>query len=54
MVRAFIKIKGFDAPKIESFIDQLIDWVDPDNQPLNFGAENYFYIGPLPNQSIYS
>ena len=23
------------------------DRVDPDNQPLNFGAENYFYIGPL-------
>ena len=22
------------------------DWVDSDNQPLNFGAENYFYIGP--------
>ena len=42
-----LRLKGFDAPKIESFIDQLIDWVDPDNQPLNFGAENYFYIGPL-------
>ena len=40
-----LRLKGFDAPKIESFIDQLIDWVDPDNQPLNFGAENYFYIG---------
>ena len=40
-------LKGLDAPEIESFIDQLIDWVDPDNQPLNFGAENYFYIGPL-------
>ena len=42
-----LRLKGFDAPQIESFIDQLIDWVDPDNQPLNFGAENYFYIGPL-------
>ena len=42
-----LRLKGFEAPKIESFIDQLIDWVDPDNQPLNFGAENYFYIGPL-------
>ena len=42
-----LKLKGLDAPEIESFIDQLIDWVDPDNQPLNFGAENYFYIGPL-------
>ena len=42
-----LRLKGVDAPEIESFIDQLIDWVDPDNQPLNFGAENYFYIGPL-------
>jgi general secretion pathway protein K len=42
-----LTLKGLDAPEIESFIDQLIDWVDPDNQPLNFGAENYFYIGPL-------
>ena len=42
-----LRLKGLDAPEIESFIDQLIDWVDPDNQPLNFGAENYFYIGPL-------
>ena len=42
-----LRLQGLDAPEIESFIDQLIDWVDPDNQPLNFGAENYFYIGPL-------
>jgi general secretion pathway protein K len=42
-----LRLKGLDAPEIGSFIDQLIDWVDPDNQPLNFGAENYFYIGPL-------
>ena len=42
-----LRLKGLDAPEIESFIDQLIDWVDGDNQPLNFGAENYFYIGPL-------
>jgi len=42
-----LRLKGFDTPETESFIDQLIDWVDPDNQPLNSGAENYFYIGPL-------
>ena len=32
---------------IESFFDQLVDWVDLDNQPLNFGAENYYYMGPM-------
>ena len=40
-------LEGVDSLDAESFIDQLIDWVDLDNQPLNFGAENYFYIGPL-------
>ena len=49
-----LRLKGFDAPEIESFIDQLIDWVDPDNQPLNFGAENYFYIGPLSSINQYT
>ena len=49
-----LRLKGFDATKIESFIDQLIDWVDPDNQPLNFGAENYFYIGPLSSINQYT
>ena len=49
-----LRLKGLDAPEIESFIDQLIDWVDPDNQPLNFGAENYFYIGPLSRINQYT
>lgn len=40
-------LEGIDTLDAESFVDQLIDWVDADNQPLNFGAENYFYIGPL-------
>ena len=42
----YLKLKQFSEADIESFIDQLVDWVDRDNQPLNFGAENYFYIGP--------
>jgi general secretion pathway protein K len=42
----YLELKSLSKVKIQSFMDQLIDWVDQDNQPLNFGAENYFYIGP--------
>ena len=45
-LKRYLKLKQFNEVDIESFIDQLVDWVDRDNQPLNFGAENYFYIGP--------
>ena len=45
-LKRYLKLKQFNEADIESFIDQLVDWVDHDNQPLNFGAENYFYIGP--------
>ena len=42
----YLELKSLSKVKIQSFMDQLIDWVDQDNQPLNYGAENYFYIGP--------
>ena len=45
-LKRYLKLKQFNKADIKSFIDQLVDWVDHDNQPLNFGAENYFYIGP--------
>ena len=45
-LKRYLKLKQFNEADIDSFIDQLVDWVDRDNQPLNFGAENYFYIGP--------
>ena len=45
-LKRYLKLKQLNEADIESFIDQLVDWVDSDNQPLNFGAENYFYIGP--------
>ena len=49
-----LRLEGVNELNIESFIDQLIDWVDLDNQPLNFGAENYFYIGPLSTINQYT
>ena len=45
-LKRFTRNKGVDENDIESFVDQLIDWVDQDNQPRNFGAEDYFYTGP--------
>jgi len=42
-----LRFKGLNDAEIESFIDQLIDWVDTDSQPLNYGAEDYFYMGPM-------
>lgn len=41
-----LRLKLIDEINIQSFVDQLIDWVDKDNQPRNFGAEDYFYNGP--------
>ena len=43
----YLQLKLLNPADIESFFDQLIDWVDLDNQPLNFGAENYYYMGPM-------
>ena len=45
-LKRFTRNKGVDENDIEPFVDQLIDWVDRDNQPRNFGAEDYFYTGP--------
>ena len=53
-LKRLLRLEGVDTPDIESFVDQLIDWVDLDNQPLNFGAENYFYIGPLSSVNQYT
>ena len=43
----YLQLKLLNPTDIESFFDQLVDWVDLDNQPLNFGAENYYYMGPM-------
>ncbi len=44
-LKRFLRAKSFDELDIESFLDQLIDWVDKDSQPRNYGAEDYFYLG---------
>ena len=38
---------NYDERQIDSFIDQIIDWVDYDDQPRSNGYEDYFYTGPI-------
>ena len=39
---------------IDEAIDQIIDWVDADDNPRAFGLEDYYYSGPLNNPKEYT
>jgi general secretion pathway protein K len=39
---------------IDEAIDQIIDWVDADDNPRAFGLEDYYYSGPLNNTKEYT
>ena len=39
---------------IDEAIDQIIDWVDADDNPRAFGLEDYYYSGPLNNLKEYT
>ena len=53
-IKAFKKImylKDVSEVDANQMIDQIIDWIDADRRPRNFGLEDYFYTGPSnPNQ----
>ncbi len=38
---------NYEDRQIDSLIDQIIDWVDYDDQPRSNGYEDYFYTGPI-------
>ena len=38
---------NYEVRQIDSLIDQIIDWVDYDDQPRSNGYEDYFYTGPI-------
>ena len=46
---------NYEDRQIDSLIDQIIDWVDYDDQPRSNGYEDYFYTGPInePRQYTY-
>ena len=39
---------------IDEAIDQIIDWIDEDDNPRAFGLEDYYYSGPLNNPKEYT
>ena len=39
---------------IDEVIDQIIDWIDADDNPRAFGLEDYYYSGPLNNPKEYT
>ena len=53
-LKKYLMYKEFDERDIDSLIDQMIDWIDIDNQPRQGGLEDYFYTGPLHNPQQYT
>ena len=56
-IAAFKKLlmyQEFDERNIDSLIDQMLDWIDQDNQPRGGGLEDYFYTGPLHSPQQYT
>ena len=42
-----LRLLEFDHNAIDSLTDQILDWVDVDDQPRSNGLEDYYYIGPM-------
>ena len=53
-LKKYLMFKEFDERDIDSLIDQMIDWIDIDNQPRQGGLEDYFYTGPLHTPQQYT
>mgnify|MGYP001408527349 FL=1 len=53
-LKKYLMYKKFDERDIDSLIDQMIDWIDIDNQPRQGGLEDYFYTGPLHTPQQYT
>lgn len=44
----------YDEAEIDPLIDQILDWVDLDDEPRTYGLEDYFYTGPVSQVKQYS
>ena len=42
-----LRLLKFDNNAIDSLTDQILDWIDADDQPRSNGLEDYYYIGPM-------
>jgi len=44
--KKLLETMELDEAEVDTISDKIIDWVDEDNLPRAYGAENYFYTGP--------
>ena len=45
-LKKLLELLKYNGSEIDEFIDQMIDWIDKDSQPRNYGLEDYYYTGP--------
>ena len=46
-LKKLLELLKYNGSEIDEFIDQMIDWIDKDSQPRNYGLEDYYYTGPM-------
>ena len=46
-LKKLLELLKYNGSEIDEFIDQMIDWIDKDSQPRNYGLEDYYYMGPM-------
>ena len=46
-LKKLLELLKYDESEINELIDQMIDWIDKDSQPRNYGLEDYYYTGPM-------
>ena len=49
-----LSLSEIESNLIDEAIDQIIDWIDADDNPRAFGLEDYYYSGPLNNPKEYT
>ena len=52
--RKLLMLLQYNETEIDPLIDQILDWVDSDDQPRPYGLEDYFYTGPASAVKQYS
>ena len=51
---SLLSLSEIENNLIDEAIDQIIDWIDADDNPRAFGLEDYYYSGPLNNPKEYT
>jgi general secretion pathway protein K len=53
-IKKLLELLEYDEVNINEFTDQIIDWIDKDSDPRDYGIEDYYYTGPLSSPMHYS